>query len=504
MAIRQIKRGTLSLYAKTATSASGKEVVVREARCVLRIVKIGPEFVENINAIRKKKETERTNNERVLYKLFGMVPDSFLVQSVRFILYDEHMVPIDEANWYLNSWCADKSFNTRNRIATALRLLFVFCELNNIHWKQFPQSYIADFKAFLKRIGPEYQTASPTNVTCNSYLSDIRGFYFSFGLNDEPITRCRIGKAEVIGADGQVRVAEVKKYEVSFKADSKLDLRPDFNDSQDYENFQKLVVEKQDITAWILCELMFTLGMRIGECLGLTIEDIITEVNDETGEVLHFLCLRNRKTDRRCQCAKGRIQLADTQSYDDADYVAEYHKPKNLKYIPEELFRVLDLYIKTKHAEAAIKYEDRYAKSVADIVNKDRFASEWGLKENHYLFLNYYGNQMKESTWNKREKKYFHEIGIATDKGRRLKGLNHRWRHGTADHLLNKMGKSKQAVKEYLGHKNASTTDRYLNPSVEELAIMRQEVQKDIHHSIPYSDPVKAGLLKPVGNEKEN
>jgi len=269
MAIRQIRRGSLSIYSKTATNASGKEVVVREARCSLKIVKIGPEFLDNIKEIRKKKDEERTDEERILFNLFGTVPDSFLVQSVRFILYDEHMVPIDEANWYLNSWCADKSFNTRNRIATALRLLFVFCELNNIHWRNFPQSSVADFKAFLKRIGPEYQSVSPTNVTCNSYLSDIRGFYLSFGMNDEPITRCHIGKTEVVGADGQRRSAEIKKYDVSFKADSKLDLKPDFNDSQDYEKFQKTVMEKKDITVWILCELMFTIGMRIGECLGL-------------------------------------------------------------------------------------------------------------------------------------------------------------------------------------------------------------------------------------------
>jgi len=235
-----------------------------------------------------------------------------------------------------------------------------------------------------------------------------------------------------------------------------------------------------------------------------TIEDIITEVNEETGEVLHFLCLRNRKTDRRCQCAKGRIQLADNQSYDDADYVAECQKAKNLKYIPDSLFHVLELYIKTKHAEAANKYPDRYARTVADIVNKKRFASEWRLEENHYLFLNNYGTPMYDSTWNKREKEYFHEIGIATDKDRRIKGLNHRWRHGISDHLLNKMGMSKQSVMEFLGHKNASTTDRYLNPSVEELAIMRQDVQKDIHHSIPFSDPLKAGLLKPDTNEEKD
>lgn len=505
MAIRQISNGALQLYAKTATDASGKEVVVKEVDCVLKAVTINKTLQKDVEMAIAKPVEQRTMEEQYLVDQYKDVPPVFLQSSTQYILYDEKMNPIEDVCWYLNTFCADKSPNTRSNIATALRLLFVFCALFDIDWKQFPSSYVPEFKSFVKRMGPEYQKGTRTNITCNTYLSCIRGFYFAFGLSDGPLTRSRFTKAEVLGADGDARYVNGKKYDVAFKVDSKIDLRPDFNDKDDFDRFQKKALEKDDITAWILAELMFVHGFRIGECIGLTIEDIVTDIDETTGEIKRFLCIRNRKSDVRTrgQLAKGRHTPLAHESYSDTDYVKEYNKPSNLKCITEDFYNILKMYVESEHKRAAKEHPKRYATNVADIVNPEKFKQDWGLETNRYFFLNTCGNELHVGTWNDREKIYFHEIGKATDKGVRDKGLNHLWRHGVADHMVNKLGMSKHSASVYLGHKHESTTDIYLNPSVDELADQRRKVQQAIHKSIPYSDPVKAGILHVENDEKE-
>lgn len=407
--------------------------------------------------------------------------------ETRHIVYDEEMRPILDIYRYLNVSLKNISPSTIQRTVSALRLLVAFCEAHHIKGFTVPERLCQDFQDFLYRDGQ----ASSAAV----YFSSVRGFLKYIGHDHDPLMTLTVRQTTTTGADGSVRTESHKDYKYAPKRNPEKDLMcPQHNTVNDFVKITEVMKGKRfhngdlvDIAGCIIILLAFFLARRIGEILGLTIEDVSYTLDAETGEMIPCLYLRKRLGNREGQRAKNRVIPTSKESYASKDYIDAYKSVRNRLLIPKEFHDLIRSYIEVFHAKAAEKRPDRYAEAMADIVNPEQFQEDWGLEENHYLFLNTVGGPLKKSAWNKRLLGYYKEAGVAVGNG---KSPNHAWRHGIAYIMRHKLHMSDSEIADFLGHKNEASVDIYARASAEDMARLGTIVAQFIKNEI---DSLKHG-----------
>lgn len=78
--------------------------------------------------------------------------------------------------------------------------------------------------------------------------------------------------------------------------------------------------KKRDLLMLCIFRLCCDHGLRPGEILGLTRNDLVQTVDKETGELLYKVRLRNRLSDRKDQCAKKLRHPFKADHYDTKDF----------------------------------------------------------------------------------------------------------------------------------------------------------------------------------------
>ena len=101
-------------------------------------------------------------------------------------------------------------------------------------------------------------------------------------------------------------------------------------------------------------------------------------------------------------------------------------------------------------------------------------------KENYYIFLNKNGGCLSNSGWTKRLKEIYKECGIAIDVGSKNINLSHRLRHGYAMFLTMNMKKDSLYVMKKLRQRSLSSTDKYFNPTEEEVLIENMKIEGEM------------------------
>ncbi len=405
-----------------------------------------------------------------------------------FMLYDSKMSVIKEAFIYLNKTIRRQSYATRRRKAFALTFLYFFLEENDISIEEMSNKECSMLEECLR----DSQTAQGlrrTGATIQNYFSVFRDYVKLLGIKEHPLLDHHV-YTKVSSLDGLLVHEEKKHYTYQVKASRrKYEDVPKYISFEEYQSFLKLATANHDSTAIILVTLMFIYGLRIGECLGLTVEDITHR--QYHGKMVPVLILRNRKTDKDYQNAKTRMHIGPNDTYDNPDYIQEYSKdPFSRIVITEAIYNMLIRYIDETSTKAAENYPTNYCESIADIVSKEE-AIEQGFDENHYVFLNSFGRPLSDQAWNKREKQYFKQLEIELDSAVRADNLNHRWRHGTAMFLLREYVKpdgSRMAlteVQDYLRHTSISSTLRYINPTIEDQSKTKQDFQDKVFEQAP-------------------
>lgn len=391
----------------------------------------------------------------------------------RCIIYDENMNVIAPIYRYLRlqNGSSGRSLtqNTIERRRTSLRLLVVFCEAYSFKDFYIPELYCNDFIDFLYR--GENQSSSAAG-----YFSDIKLFLKHIGHDKDPILTFSYRNGVVEGADGVLRpiLREHSIYAPKTNIDNEK-VAPVHNNIKDFKAMQDCLNDVGDITGAIINLLESYLARRIGEVLGLTVEDVASHVNADTGEVTHCLYFRNRLSDSVGQFAKNRSHPTCQRDYSKIDYVREYSLPRNCVWISEELYSLLKKYIETTHSAAAMNHPDNYARAVADIVNPEQFKSDWNLNENHYLFLNSLGGTLTKAAWNKRLHKYYETAGIPLGYG---KSINHAWRHMAAYILKHEMHYEDRDIADFLGHRGIGTVNVYAAADYETMGTMYSTLSK--------------------------
>lgn len=400
-------------------------------------------------------------------------------------LYSNHY-ELDRAVFnFLNM--PSESMASRKQSMTAMKLLLVFEQIIGKKVWEFSQSDLVLLKTFLhgnSSNSNEFQIILATqrsNATVNIYLSTYRKYCKFIGRENKALNEGSTANAFF----GEVSDGYSKR---GFKSSERKMIRREVPRYISVEDFLKIlgVIEREyTIREEIIVSLMFECGLRIGEVLGLTIDDIAVEtipVHREDGTTSRRTCcivyLRNRVSDDPSyQSAKGCMKVVSKQDYLKSDYI---NYGFETVVLPDELYDKLSDYINNVHMEARQMNEARYWANV----RADRVPEEVNEEEpNFYIFLNKKNRILTQRTWNNTIKEIFEKCDIQVDVGRKRNNLNHRFRHGFAM-MLSESGYSSIDIKTAMRHKSISSTAVYHRPTIEDSIKMKDNFIDYLHNKI--------------------
>ena len=213
---------------------------------------------------------------------------------------------IDDVFNYLNYTCNIKSLNAREQAQSALKLLYTYLEIVNKTLSELKRHDILNFSDFL--LGLTVTGNTFTIECCNSRTISTHNYYFDAIRRYMEISNV---KNELFFQNVNVnkniynRSIEIKKYKSNYSRDSSFNnFAPKYISIDEYkriiEYFENNLSEYKKRDKLII-DLMYLLGLRIGEVLGITFEDIkIHDSDSRAGKKV----LRNRVSDKEYQKAK--------------------------------------------------------------------------------------------------------------------------------------------------------------------------------------------------------
>lgn len=398
-----------------------------------------------------------------------------------FLLYDDDMNILVKPTLYLNFTMADKSIKTRNVSAAALRILYVFLSLSNYDINYLSLENLNELIKFLQGLNsnPEQFKTKTTrsNATVNGYLGVYREFFRKQSINCPALFDAKITREEFAFCNDSTGVTERIKYTTNLRVSHpEMHTVPKYISPDEFEKLNRKAIKNNDKLAMCIMRLMYCYGLRLGEVLGLTTEDLSETHRD--GQLVPTVILRNRISDKEDQFAKNLGHIDKPETYRSK----EYTKAKSIIVIDYSLYELICDYISEAHSNAMENNPENYEKGNADIVSyRDPPES------NHYIFLSSRGTPLSAQSWGKRLKTYFKECDIPLDYDYRENNLSHRFRHGFAmlhSHYREDPVNALQ-LQKMMRHRSLSSTMVYYNPTQEEEFRIKEEFIDELFELIP-------------------
>lgn len=389
-----------------------------------------------------------------------------------------------EAYKYLNAELGNEGFSKREQALRALKFLYSYIELFNTEIRYLDVDDKNRIIAFLQGgrgigqyISYDFKT-SRKNDTVNNYMGVYRNFHRFLGMKDNIFEELS-GTQKFIGSgsafNSRAIALEVQKYSISLKK-IKTNVVPKYIRYSEYLNIIKLIEDKYTLREKVIVKLMYEYGLRIGEILGLTLEDIQGEdITKKKGKCR--LILRNRFTDKPWQYAKGCLNVISRDTYKNDIYYDEGGGIQIINISPET-FDLIQLYIDETTSPFSMSdkaYQNYSQKNKADKV------SQIDIDRNAYVLISKNSTQITGGAWNKIMKKIFQEVGLKIDTGKKTDNLNHRFRHGYAMFKVLHEGFDELKLAHVMRHSNTSSVKKYFNPTEDDLidfAIKQDELTK--------------------------
>lgn len=398
-----------------------------------------------------------------------------------FLLYDDNMKILEKPTLYLNFSLADKSIKTRNVSAVALRMLYVFLALSNYDVQNLNLSQINELIRFLQGLNSnpeEFKTETTrSNATVNNYLGVYREFFKKQSIRCPALFDAKITREEFAFCNDSSGVTERIQYTANLReSHPNANTVPKYISPDEFEKLNHAALAKRDKLSLCIMRLMYCYGLRLGEVLGLTTEDLNETHRDN--QLVPTIILRNRISDREDQYAKGLGHVDKPETYRSK----EYTKSKSVVVIDYSLYELICDYIEEAHSFAMEKMPTNYEKGMADIVSY--FDAP---ESNHYIFLSSRGTPLSAQSWGKKLKSYFEECGIPIDRDYRENNLSHRFRHGFAmlhAHYRKEPVNALQ-LQKMMRHRSVSSTMVYYNPTQEEEFKIKEEFVHELFELIP-------------------
>ncbi|MCI6693373.1 MAG: site-specific integrase [Clostridium sp.] len=405
--------------------------------------------------------------------------------TIYIILLDSNGKVIDEVYKYINFYCNSYSINRREQIISALKLLYSFIELYDKSLYSLERRDIKNLSSFI--LGLTIDDESGNQImgrgisTHNLYLDNIREFFKYLRIENEYLFEKRVVSSirSGYGFLSHTKTVQTEKYSTNLKGNSIKDkVVPKYISLDEYRKIVKFIEEnsgRNTLRNRIIVELMYTTGMRLGEVLGLTLEDVKDNKDNPDFGVLY---IRNRLTDKKYQNAKGCMKVKHLK-----DYFSKQYQKKDYGYqiinIGPELYKLLKAYI--DESRSVLELSEKVYNNMAFYALAD---SVCNYKENQYIFLNKNGYPLSSSGWNKFIKNVFKSLNIDLDEKNKQNNLSHRFRHGFAMYLIQIEGKSVEYVKNRMRHVSIQSTLVYYNPTEDEKLRAIEDLEKKLRNDI--------------------
>lgn len=243
------------------------------------------------------------------------------------MLYDSKMQPLEDAIRFINfGGMVGQSQNYILQTISALKFLYCYLEIYNIELRNMKKKEATGFIDFLKGISREgllYTTELSTkrkNETVSSYIKAARKYVDYLGY-DKHILLAKSSNFKTIIMPESEGAKTIQPYDVSVKTPKRTEYVPAYINIEEYnavlEATSKTTTPLRDR---IICRLLFEHGLRIGEVLGLTIEDIKSKETKDF-QVQYRIELRNRLSDTNEQKVKSTINVVSADTYKGPDYI---------------------------------------------------------------------------------------------------------------------------------------------------------------------------------------
>lgn len=452
--VTQKKRGTRNVYYLTTTNSAG--VPIRKVTYDCRIM------------------VSKKDNVKCIYLLDRL-------GNVR-----------KDPQIYLNEFCAAENYSTRMQRALALNLLYLFTDLYAKDPKEMTRSDVRELMNFMLGISVQPDEGGNRTLrnpkTVNTYYSFIKKYIMDRGWNSSAFMDTTAYRTETTIGDVRYNVRHYKDANTMRVSPLKNTMPPKHLNLEQATRLVDEVLKDKDPVMYILVRLQMGYGLRCGEALGITMEDI-KKRNDK-----YYIILRNRCSDKPWQHCKTLYHPRSIEEYDKDVYTSM----ETGKIFIEKSFydRIMDYIEKSWNESMPQKWRKRMEEDTrADNVESPKH-KDW--KPNRYIFIGKNKRLLSAQTYNYRLKQLFKRIGIPVDEGQKQTNCSHRLRH-TFAMILTTYGKDKATsvqLKSLMRHHSVLSGQAYYTPTEEETANMRKDFIQSIQELIP-------GLSESPTNSKE-
>jgi integrase len=390
------------------------------------------------------------------------------------VLLDTYGNTVRDAYRYLNDHLEREAYQKRELSLSALKCLYSFMAVFNVESpKMLDKTYRNRLIGFLqggefKGVDIEYHLQTQrNNNTINNYFSVYRAYFKFLELDNEIFSDSSTvfiqkGGDNEDGFFAHTKKTEIKKYDISLKRNKPKEV-PKYISFEEYKKIMDVINIKFGLREKVFCRLMYEYGLRIGEVLGLTLEDVIyDEELYNTGNC--SIILRNRFTDKPYQFAKGCEKVPSRTVYDRESYYEEGIGYQTIRISSEMALLIQDYINETKSPFMS----DVALNNLNNLNKADKVSDRNDIKDNKYVFLGKNYTPITSKGWNDTVKEIFKLVGIKVDKEKKKENLNHRFRHGFAMFKVYVENYDLLRLAKALRHSNINSAIIYFNPTEED------------------------------------
>lgn len=395
-------------------------------------------------------ENGEINKKRV--GALGFIRESSQKKITYFMVMNQKGELNEDINYFLNVVLKNSGYKTREKAYNALKLLYSYCLLFDIEVIDLTSEDVDRLIQFLyggkidgKFLCFDISVTRHTN-TIQNYLN-IYDQYYKYYSNKEyspfRISSCFPTSNYIRFSDRSQQFKQMNNTKYITKIQ--------------FEKIINIIRNEYSIREYIIVNLMYYYGLRIGEVLGITLEDLKFDNNQ------FKIIIRNRLTDKPWQKSKGLLTPTSKEDYTRNSF-NEIDSGFQVIYVTENTYKMFDEYIEDSRTTSQLMISQKRLQNLNERCTADKIDTALNIIENQYIFLskNLY-KPLTNAGWNVVLREIFLKAKISVDQNKKKLNLNHRFRHAFAMNLVEENVSPNQLARR-MRHKSVSSSYKYYNP----------------------------------------